>query len=460
MVIGYFVSKVPFSNHMPIIRRFHPNHNNNNNQQQQKVLDSSMGTSSGSEDSFDEYSETSDSSAAKHIPRRRRRGNRNHEEEVILDDGSIFDAPMKKRNHLSSVDNSAMVKVSQRLARRKAQRVRFEDEVSSSPVKSKLGRLMDDEDSDVEDNRSQTYLNNQNDKFDELITKNIDVVLNPDLNKTANERIIKMVYDNRRSIASSVYQIGKDQLSSRLPYIPYFNPKKNQQKKEVESGSGSTTPTLLGSPFTDYCLQVAEIDEINEPYIEEPVSESEEDALMNDLNSEDEVDIFIESLDDKTKVMLYELLKNDLGDHHHQNNRSGTFREVYYNKNVSALDKLQMFLIIWVKLWIASIKLFIPVTRYLIYKFQNNHLFLFNMKNIERLVDLILRFMNYLDSFINNHECTIDKMSQQDYVQAEQVYLDFTTYTSGLFNQTTFKEILFSPDVTKSKIYELALNTR
>lgn len=407
MVVGYFISKVPFSNHIPVVRRFHPK-NNQHQQQQQQEMDFVTPTSS---------KKTTN---------------------VVLDDGKIFDSPNRKKNHLPSVDNSSTVKVSQRLARR-----RKNQNIGPVSIKSKSNKRLINE-------------NESSDQQKNMIDKNNDGVLCSS-NKSTNEKLIKLVYDNKKIIASSVYQIGKAQLSSRLPYIPYFNTKSDSQLDSFDQ----TNSGILNSPFTDYCQQVTEY-EVNEPFIEEPLDDEElvYDNLASDLNSEDDVEIFVDSLNVETKMMLYKLLQNDLKDHS-CNNEETSFREVYYNKNVSSLDKLQMFLIIWIKLWITSIKLFIPITKYLIYKFQNNQLFLFNLKNIELIIDLILRFMNYLNSFISNHEVTIDKMSNHDYVEAEQIYLDFTTYTSGIFNQTnTFKDLIFSPDIGQNKLYDLVLNTK
>ena len=125
---------------------------------------------------------------------------------VVLDDGKIFDSPNRKKNHLPSVDNSSTVKVSQRLARR-----RKNQNIGPVSIKSKSNKRLINE-------------NESSDQQKNMIDKNKDGVLCSS-NKSTNEKLIKLVYDNKKIIASSVYQIGKAQLSSRLPYIPYFNTK-------------------------------------------------------------------------------------------------------------------------------------------------------------------------------------------------------------------------------------------
>lgn len=485
MVVGYLVSKVPFSDHIPVINRFSPTN-------QEPVEDDGEGEGEGSgttisisrlassgteEDDFEEYSENDEIKSIELTSPKEKIHNRlmssrngDREKPVKVDDENIFDSPRKGRDHLSFVDSSSTMKVSQRLARRKSRRVTEQgspvgssfSNASKTLVGSSGGTTEKDYDDDSEEDkqsRIQEYLENQNNKFDELITKNIDVVLHPDSNKSDNETIIKMVYDNRKSIMSTLYQLGKSEVSSRLPYIPYFNPKNNNSDVEILRITAEGTPALLGSPFTDYCEQVIEYDG-NEPYIEEPDSVQRQhdqerfDELMTHLDDEIKVDIFIDSLDNKTKVMLYELLKHDLKDFHPDEE----FKNLYNTENVSPLDKLQVFVIISIKLVFAGLKLFIPITKYLIHKFKENQMFIFNRKNMERLIDLVLTFMNYLDSKLTNNEEIIDKMYNHDYVKAEEVYQDFTSYATNFFKPSSIKSMLISEnDHVASNVYDFVV---
>ena len=60
---------------------------------------------------------------------------------------------------------------------------------------------------------------------------------------------------------------------------------------------------------------------------------------------------------------------------------------------------------------------------------------------MERLIDLVLTFMNYLDAKLTNNEDIIDKMYKQDYVKAEEVYNDFTSYTTDFFKPSSIKNV-------------------
>lgn len=466
MVVEYLVSKVPFSDHIPVINKFSPTKKQPgaDGDKEESSRTSSRLASSGTDD--EEYSENDEIRPIEFTNPKDRiheklmnTRNKDINGFAVVDDENIFDTPRKGNNHLSFVDNSSTMTVSQRLARRKSRKVTDQGSPvcstfsgSSKTLVGSSGTKDGDEDSEEDkQNRIEEYLENQNNKFDELISKNIDVVLNPDSEKSENEKLIRMVYDNRKPIMRTLYDLGKSEVSSRLPYIPYFNPKTNNEnetvKVEIMSYTAETKPSLLGSPFTDYCQQVIDNDS-NEPFIEEPNSDQHKndqerfDELMSHLDSEIKVDIFIDSLEDETKVMLYELLKHDLKDYHHD----GEFKNLYHSKNVSPLDKLQVFVIISIKLVFTGLKLFIPITKYLIYKFKENQLYIFNKKNMERLIDLVLTFMNYLDAKLTNNEDIIDKMYKQDYVKAEEVYNDFTSYTTDFFKPSSIKKMLISED--------------
>lgn len=466
MVVEYLVSKVPFSDHIPVINKFSPTKKQPgaDGDKEESSRTSSRLASSGTDD--EEYSENDEIRPIEFTNPKDRiheklmnTRNKDINGLAVVDDENIFDTPRKGNNHLSFVDNSSTMTVSQRLARRKSRKVTDQGSPvcstfsgSSKTLVGSSGTKDGDEDSEEDkQNRIEEYLENQNNKFDELISKNIDVVLNPDSEKSENEKLIRMVYDNRKPIMRTLYDLGKSEVSSRLPYIPYFNPKTNNEnetvKVEIMSYTAETKPSLLGSPFTDYCQQVIDNDS-NEPFIEEPNSDQHKndqerfDELMSHLDSEIKVDIFIDSLEDETKVMLYELLKHDLKDYHHD----GEFKNLYHSKNVSPLDKLQVFVIISIKLVFTGLKLFIPITKYLIYKFKENQLYIFNKKNMERLIDLVLTFMNYLDAKLTNNEDIIDKMYKQDYVKAEEVYNDFTSYTTDFFKPSSIKKMLISED--------------
>ncbi|CAK9437097.1 uncharacterized protein LODBEIA_P15280 [Lodderomyces beijingensis] len=430
-----------------------------------------------------------------------------------LSDSDIWLGSPSKRRNVSSIDRSNIRPVSTRLSKRRNGKVNssdsFEPEaVSSSGIlrdgsasamsNSSTGSGLAEDDTLSEDrargsasggrgeeNRMGQYLNDQNDKFNELITNNIDVVLNPEQvqaqqtqeaiaglvkSSTPNEVLFKMAYDNKGAIASSIYQFGKNQLSARLPHIPYFNNKKKSKpiveevvtdvETDVESNYESTSEKrVLGSPMSSPSLlptsggassqQIVEYDPTASRLTQScPVDQRDFDQLMANLDDEVKIDIFLDSLDTKTKVNLYQSLRKDL--QVYDGASTSSVKNIYYDESISTIDKIQIFIIISVKLLMTGIKLFVPITKYIIYKFQNNELFIINSKNVNRFIDFVLRFMSYLDMKLNSNEDFIERVSQHDYVKAEEnleeFYNDFTSRTRNYLKPSAIKNRLLAKD--------------
>ncbi|KAI5954321.1 hypothetical protein KGF54_002096 [Candida jiufengensis] len=386
----------------------------------------------------------------------------------------IFDSPTRKR--VSAIDKSNILPVSSRLNKRKNNKTtKFETPFdSTTTTTTSIGgdsiyasavQTSSETEEDLEDSKVQQYLDDQNSKFNDLISNNIDVVLNEEsINNqsqspsTPTQVLLKMAYDNRGAIANSLFQYGKQRISSKLPYIPYFNPKTNTQDDQdntprLEELNSFTTPKL-GSPLLDsnselirYAGDLEEGQKLTEQNL---MDQQHFDHLMSNLDDEVKIDIFLDSLDRETKLNLYQSLRKDLNILGDDSTPGENIRSIYYDSNMSTLDKIQMFIIVSIKLFMTGIKLFIPITKYMIYKFQKNDFFIFNSKNCNKFIDFILKFMNYIDLKLNSNEQIIDKISNHDYIQTEEHFEeminDFTIRTKQMFKPTYIKDRLISKD--------------
>ena len=81
------------------------------------------------------------------------------------------------------------------------------------------------------DYRMKQYLTDQNNKFDRLITKNLDIVLNGDITKDPNEKILQLIYENRLSIFNYVYKTGKINYQQDYPIYLISIPNQHRQQK-------------------------------------------------------------------------------------------------------------------------------------------------------------------------------------------------------------------------------------
>ncbi|KAF6069494.1 hypothetical protein FOB64_003139 [Candida albicans] len=183
------------------------------------------------------------------------------------------------------------------------------------------------------------YLTDQNNKFDRLITKNLDIVLNGDITKDPNEKILQLIYENRSSIFNYVYKTGKNQLSTRLPYIPYFNPKSTSSTKNYHDNEEAFSDSDSSATFNE---------------IEELIS------LLD--NNEQKIDYFINSLNDNTKQLLKRRLEKD-----------------FHGKG-------------------EAIKNLIIISCRISFKIMKKIQDIFNHKNMDTLIEYVLKIMVYVDS--------------------------------------------------------------
>ena len=419
VVVSFVVNRIPFSRHIPIIKNFTTTSTTTTttNLLESETEDEDEVGSSSEEEEIKPIvvTTTKDKVHSKLLANRNNcyssskqqetDSNNNNKENDFDYDANIFDSP-KKQSHLGSVDGSSTLSVSERLARRKSRKLKnnillppprfglsatnMSNSSSSSSSSSSATAITSRNDSkfvetlthdyydtttttntttptptpptiDIDkDYRMKQYLTDQNNKFDRLITKNLDIVLNGDITKDPNEKILQLIYENRLSIFNYVYKTGKNQLSTRLPYIPYFNPKSTSSTKNYHDNEeafsdsdSSATSTLLGSPFSEQ-VDDRNIDAIDLIEIEELIS------LLD--NNEQKIDYFINSLNDNTKQLLKRRLEKDVD---------------------SKSEAIKNLIIISCR-----------ITFKIIRRIQD----IFNHRNMDTFIEYVLKIMVYLDS--------------------------------------------------------------
>lgn len=422
----------------------------------------------------------------------------------------LFDSPAKTK--VSAIDKSHIKPVSARFSKRKIEKVdRIEapdldnltsptlvDDLVSTPEQdgfTAFGAHISGSAKEGKKLHVEQYVNDQNNKFNELITNNIGAVLKEDedeedelenivfnYNKDANPGValLSLIYDNRKAIASSVYKYGKQQVSSRLPYIPFINPKEQISQAETnqylvgkqESLSSPFASPMLGRALMtlDNSQSVAQVDQQDEEISvdlsqQNIIDQRKFDQLMTNLDDEVKIDIFLDSLDEKTKINLLHLLRKDLNMYNQEDDTlspQSAVRNLYYNENISTIDKVQIFIIISVKLFITGIKLFIPITKYLIHKFQQNQMYIFNAKNMNKFFNFLIKFMNYLDVKLNDNEQLIDQLAKQDYVKTEEnieeMFNGFNERTKQYFKPKYLKEkFIAKDDYVKRGMFDMVM---
>ncbi|KAK6455509.1 uncharacterized protein RJT20DRAFT_135509 [Scheffersomyces xylosifermentans] len=289
--------------------------------------------------------------------------------------------------------------------------------------------------------RTQEYLNEQNNKFDTLISNNLNIVLKeyerPDELDLSNFGLIRFLYKNTT-----------DSIVSRIPFGNTIRKKITGKNTNSTDKPTATTQKIVNPPQTVPMTDIYIASSTPNSNLEPPFTPD------NQYDNVASVELFIDSLDHETKMTLLAQLKLDLQEEHLQEEQPARSAPNDDNKNnqtvisASAIDKFQEFLIIWIKLFITSLKLMIPLTKYIYHKFKNNEFYILNNKNMNNIFDTMLRSMNYLEKKLNNNEEMIDKIYRQEgshdnayNENFDNIYKEISENVSNYFNEQIMNAI-------------------
>lgn len=255
------------------------------------------------------------------------------------------------------------------------------------------------------DLRVKQYLNDQNQKFDALINNNIedffkqqdgfDETVDPDASRGLLTRI---VYGGAREVMAHIpYVKNKLETDVRLDISGSYSD--NVSATEIPlSKSSSPIPTTAFAPSRN----AAEVPTPRNKAQSEKFGPSNHELLLD-------------SLDVESKLKLYHLLRTELQIKERPSLDDPFIFDHPPKDSELALDKLQSFLIISIKLLVAGVKLIIPVCKYLYIKFQNNQMFFFNRKNMARIFNIMMWFMRGLESKLQDNGEFIDRVYNHEF---------------------------------------------
>lgn len=261
-------------------------------------------------------------------------------------------------------------------------------------------------------NHVDRYLSDQNRKFDDLIYKNLNAVFDKEIDKEPETSTF------RKSV-SGVVTSGMGGLAGRIRFFGHA--------KDMDIAESST-----------------------------PSPENQE-IVSPALNSAMIFDNFLDSLDYDTKIQLLIMLRRDLGLTNDEELERLVLNENDIEKLTSmhkfettgpVIDKIQLFVLILIKLMFIGIKLMIPISYLLYTKFVENQLFLFNNKNFNKLLLVCIKVMRTLEHKLNDekiqpYQYGYDRTQALEkdikFSQAQQnldeLYDEMTLHASSFFNQ-------------------------
>lgn len=217
------------------------------------------------------------------------------------------------------------------------------------------------------ENRVQQYLDEQNEKFDHLITKNLDVVIQQQ---------------------SKYEELSDDELPGLVVDLVRDN---RPLSHKVRTGARLVT-FVAKKAWGQYS-----------PFKKEEKKEVVEDET-------DDLDDVLEVLDDKRKARLFQALYKHLAQLpedelkqllHDDEDLSLAFHRLN-DKPKHTIDKFEMVVVLLVKLMFLGFKLTAPMVRYLHHKFTNNEIVLFNNHNFDKLLLMTIRTMSYVEAKLKN----------------------------------------------------------
>lgn len=290
------------------------------------------------------------------------------------------------------------------------------------------------EDCDMKTIRIERYLNEQNKKFDELVDKNLDVVLQ-DTSSDLKRNVIGLldVYDYK--LLDKLMDISNI-IGIACNNVLHFTPFKKED-----------------SEVSDKRLDLESISK--ESY---DAANTEIDQIVRTIDNKSPVDSLLVSLDYDTKVELFTQLREELC--YDEEGISATSRNRFMpvdedmcddttndkTENDLLIDKLQLCIIISIKLLFMGLKLTIPLSKILYQRFINNQIFIVNSKNANKFLSFIIKIMRSLESHLNDDKIVSNqygyaKGTHENQLQLNQLYDEMTSsdgyFTQQLGNQST-----------------------
>lgn len=200
----------------------------------------------------------------------------------------------------------------------------------------------------------QQYLNEQNAKFNKLINRNLQEVLEQQSKFEEEVGWRRLVFElalsrNTEEVTLRVNLLMSKASRTAYSYVPFSKKKKTQP-------------------------------EVN-------IAEAEARAQSLEL---------LDQLDYDEKVLLLQQLLVDLGVKGDEE-LAKLSSELGYKSNDSMIDKIELIILLSVRLGFIGLKFFIPITQLIYTKFKNNEMVVFNNNNLSRLLGVAIHMMESLE---------------------------------------------------------------
>lgn len=222
----------------------------------------------------------------------------------------------------------------------------------------------------------QKYLDEQNAKFDSLINKNLNVVLQQ-----------QSMFEDEASWQQLMVDLAmsrdKDEISKKMTSL--MGRASGWIQSHLPGSRSSSTSASSSRPISGGAITEADSCEQTDAVVRA------DDATIEN---------FLDSLDYQTKINLLRQLRVDLGisDLDDLSKFSRELSLSHRGTPTLLIDKVETLMIISVRLSFICFKFMIPMATYMYLKFKNNDVLFFNNKNFNRLLSLTIKFMESLEA--------------------------------------------------------------
>lgn len=305
--------------------------------------------------------------------------------------------------------------------------------------------------------RVKQYLDEQNEKFDTLINRNLEAFVDAE-DRTLpniNTLLVDLLGSQDASAAQKARKVaGLVGATSKLLLSVYW-PFKSREKKDFSLktpqksieplGSRENTDSAPGNALDSSPGTAALVRRI----LDEDGRLSEPENFL--------VELFVDSLDHNAKMEILQVLKRDLNLLEASQDRNEV--QVLQDKlqelrekggtghsGVILMDKVEMLLIISIRLTFLLIKFSIPLLHLAIDKFTNNEMYVVNSRNFNLFLSMLIRLMGFFESKLSDKNLDVYKYGTTPGEENYQYLQKTNDDLSELYNEMTENAASFLND--------------
>lgn len=246
---------------------------------------------------------------------------------------------------------------------------------------------------EVSSEKVKQYLNEQHEKFDNLVNRNLQKVLK-ESEEIEPPSMRDSIYDlldvrdrnltHKLQDISSIVEVASNKVLQNSPWRSSSN---NSRENSIPG-----TPMLQNNRVATFELEHGDNDDVysTQEELEDLIKlldNRKKGQLLRLL--QDELDIFEDARDDinEEEISLEKMQQEDLNN---------------LQESGITIDKVQALAILLIRLSFTAIKLGIPISLWLYRKYTANELYMINKKNFNKLLGFLIKLLKSLDGKINS----------------------------------------------------------